>query len=238
VRNAIGTVQPRVSPAHTVLICAGPEIRSTRFTKPYDSVKHSRLGSLGGNQDRCTRRYRPETAVLLLPTSADRDLNGPVRGFMKVPLPPLQTSIKVIHRRAHHRKHRVARAPHATSSQDFATRQLFAGSEARKREFTGQTNRMSRRDVAAIQHCTNRGWASLIRNKHMLQALPTAGWSGSEKNWILSGDNVVRHANHHDQFHLLLRANRMAVLALLWAALAACVVGSLAYDVADWVNAW
>jgi hypothetical protein len=30
----------------------------------------------------------------------------------------------------------------------------------------------------------------------------------------------------------------MVVLALLWAALVACVVGSLAYDVADWINAW
>jgi len=28
------------------------------------------------------------------------------------------------------------------------------------------------------------------------------------------------------------------VLGLLWVALAACVVGSLVYDVADWINAW
>jgi len=49
---------------------------------------------------------------------------------------------------------------------------------------------------------------------------------------------VVWHANHYDQFNFLLRTNRALVLALLWAALAACVVGSLVYDVADWVGAW
>jgi hypothetical protein len=49
---------------------------------------------------------------------------------------------------------------------------------------------------------------------------------------------VVRHVNYHDQFSFLLRTNRTVVLALLWAALVACVVGSLAYDVADWINAW
>ena len=54
----------------------------------------------------------------------------------------------------------------------------------------------------------------------------------------LSGDTVVRHLNHHDQFNSLLRTNRAVMLALLWAALAACVVGSLVYDVADWVGAW
>jgi hypothetical protein len=54
----------------------------------------------------------------------------------------------------------------------------------------------------------------------------------------LSGDTVVRHLNHHDQFNFLLRTNRAVLLALLWAALAACVVASLVYDVADWVGAW
>jgi hypothetical protein len=49
---------------------------------------------------------------------------------------------------------------------------------------------------------------------------------------------VVRHFNHHDPFSFLLRTNRTVVLTLLWAALAACVVGSLVYDVADWINAW
>jgi hypothetical protein len=52
------------------------------------------------------------------------------------------------------------------------------------------------------------------------------------------GDAVVRHADHHDQFNIVLRANRTAVLALLWAALGACVISSLVYDVADWINAW
>lgn len=49
---------------------------------------------------------------------------------------------------------------------------------------------------------------------------------------------MVQHLNHHEQVSFLLRTNRTVVLALLWAALAACIVGSLAYDVADWVNAW
>jgi hypothetical protein len=49
---------------------------------------------------------------------------------------------------------------------------------------------------------------------------------------------VVRHVNHHDQFNVLLRTNRTVVLALFWAALAACVFGSLVYDVADWVGVW
>jgi hypothetical protein len=71
----------------------------------------------------------------------------------------------------------------------------------------------------------------------MLQALNGPGWSACESS-ILSGDTVVRHVNYHDQFSFLLRTNRTVVLALLWAALAACVVGSLAYDVADWINAW
>jgi hypothetical protein len=49
---------------------------------------------------------------------------------------------------------------------------------------------------------------------------------------------VVRHLNNHDQLNFLLRTNRAVVLAVLWAALAACVVGSLVHDVADWISAW
>jgi hypothetical protein len=49
---------------------------------------------------------------------------------------------------------------------------------------------------------------------------------------------VVRHADHHDQFNFVLRTNRTVVLAVLWAALAACVISSVVYDVADWINAW
>ncbi len=49
---------------------------------------------------------------------------------------------------------------------------------------------------------------------------------------------MVRQLNHSDQFNFLLRTNRAVVLALLWAALAACVVGSAVYDVADWIGAW
>jgi hypothetical protein len=49
---------------------------------------------------------------------------------------------------------------------------------------------------------------------------------------------VVRHLNQHDQFNFFLRTNRAVALAVLWAALAACVVGSMVYDVADWISAW
>jgi hypothetical protein len=62
-------------------------------------------------------------------------------------------------------------------------------------------------------------------------------------NWIESdliavGMLMVRHAKYDDPFHALLRANRSIVLALLWAALAACVVLSLAADIGDWIGAW
>ena len=49
---------------------------------------------------------------------------------------------------------------------------------------------------------------------------------------------MVRHADHHDGIYILLRVNRGLVLGLLWAALAACVVGSLIHDVGHWLNAW
>lgn len=48
----------------------------------------------------------------------------------------------------------------------------------------------------------------------------------------------MQHVNHNGPFHVLLRANRVVMLAVLWAALAACIAGSLAFDVADWLNAW
>jgi len=91
--------------------------------------------------------------------------------------------------------------------------------------------------VTAIQPCVNEelrvlNSATNIRFKRCF----LLGWLA--KDWTVSGDTVVRHANHHGQFNFLLRTNRTVVLALLWAALAACVVGSLVYDVADWVGAW
>lgn len=49
---------------------------------------------------------------------------------------------------------------------------------------------------------------------------------------------MVRQLNHHEPFNFLLRTNRAVMLAVLWMALAACVVGSVAYDVADWISAW
>jgi len=52
------------------------------------------------------------------------------------------------------------------------------------------------------------------------------------------GNALVRHADYHEPFNVVLRANQTVALALLWAALAACVVSSLVYDVSDWLNAW
>jgi len=51
-------------------------------------------------------------------------------------------------------------------------------------------------------------------------------------------DGMVRHADHHDAFDGLVRANRTLLLSLLWAALAACVVSSMIYDVGHWFHAW
>jgi hypothetical protein len=49
---------------------------------------------------------------------------------------------------------------------------------------------------------------------------------------------MVRHAGHHDGLDAVLRANKVAVLGLLWTALAVCIVGSLVYDIARWINIW
>jgi len=49
---------------------------------------------------------------------------------------------------------------------------------------------------------------------------------------------MVRHADHHDGFESLVRVNRTLLLSLLWAALAACVVSSVIYDVGHWLHAW
>jgi len=46
------------------------------------------------------------------------------------------------------------------------------------------------------------------------------------------------HAGRHDGIDVVLRANRVLVLSLMWAAFAACAVSSLAYDVGHWLNAW
>jgi hypothetical protein len=47
---------------------------------------------------------------------------------------------------------------------------------------------------------------------------------------------MVRHADHHHGG--LLHANRVILLSLLWAGLAACVVGSVIYDAGHLFNAW
>ena len=52
---------------------------------------------------------------------------------------------------------------------------------------------------------------------------------------------MFHHAGHHDVAHdidLVLRANRAAILMLLWGALVACVVGSLVFDVGHWLGGW
>jgi hypothetical protein len=59
-----------------------------------------------------------------------------------------------------------------------------------------------------------------------------------ESDWIAVENAMVQHANYHGPFHVLLRANRTVVLALLWTALAACIAGSLVVDIAHWLDAW
>jgi hypothetical protein len=52
---------------------------------------------------------------------------------------------------------------------------------------------------------------------------------------------MFHHVGRHDIAHdveLVLRANRVALLSLLWGALAACVVSSLVFDVGQWLGAW
>ena len=52
---------------------------------------------------------------------------------------------------------------------------------------------------------------------------------------------MFHHAGRHDIAHdvdIVLRANRVALLSLLWGALAACVVSSLVFDVGQWLGAW
>ena len=52
---------------------------------------------------------------------------------------------------------------------------------------------------------------------------------------------MFHHAGRRDIAHdieLVLRANRTAMLILLWGALVACVVGSLVFDVGHWLGGW
>jgi hypothetical protein len=49
---------------------------------------------------------------------------------------------------------------------------------------------------------------------------------------------MFRHAGHHDGIDVVLRANQVLGLSLLWAALAGCVISSLVYDVGHWLSAW
>lgn len=49
---------------------------------------------------------------------------------------------------------------------------------------------------------------------------------------------MVRLADRHDAFEMVLRANLMLLLFLFWTALSACALSSLVYDVGRWLNAW
>ena len=52
---------------------------------------------------------------------------------------------------------------------------------------------------------------------------------------------MFHHVGRHDIAHdveLVLRANRAAILILLWGALGGCVVGSLVFDVGHWLGGW
>jgi hypothetical protein len=51
---------------------------------------------------------------------------------------------------------------------------------------------------------------------------------------------MVHHADdhHHPGFDAVMRANRTALLILLWTLLAVCVAGSVVYDIAQWAGVW
>jgi hypothetical protein len=49
---------------------------------------------------------------------------------------------------------------------------------------------------------------------------------------------MTRHADLHEGFDAMVRANRALLLGLLWGALTVCVVSSAIYDVGHWVHAW
>ena len=38
--------------------------------------------------------------------------------------------------------------------------------------------------------------------------------------------------------HFVERANRVLLLGIVWSAIAACVIGALAYDIAYWLKGW
>ena len=86
--------------------------------------------------------------------------------------------------------------------------------------------------MTAIQPCVTE-WLPVLNsatNMHMKRCREQLA-----HQW---GMPVVRHADHHDHLNVVLRTNRTVVLALLWGALAGCVVGSVVYDVAEWIGAW
>jgi len=78
---------------------------------------------------------------------------------------------------------------------------------------------------------------SSIRQQIWVSSVSGSRWVVTQK-CASNGDTVARHLNQHDPFDWLLRTNRAVVLGVLWAALAACVVASMVYDVADWISAW
>jgi hypothetical protein len=41
---------------------------------------------------------------------------------------------------------------------------------------------------------------------------------------------------HRLDLHLIQRANTVLLLSTLWAGLAACAIGALAYDITQWLN--
>jgi len=47
-----------------------------------------------------------------------------------------------------------------------------------------------------------------------------------------------RSGDHDGRFDAAVRANRIAVLSLLWSALAVCAITSLVYDVGHWLKVW
>ena len=84
--------------------------------------------------------------------------------------------------------------------------------------------------------------ASLSPRPATVAQVPTLTFAGAKPEADREQEaHMFHHAGRHDIAHdveLVLRANRAAILFLLWGALGACVVGSLVFDVGHWLGGW
>ena len=84
--------------------------------------------------------------------------------------------------------------------------------------------------------------ASLSPRPATVAQVPTLTFAGAKPEADREQEaHMFHHAGRHDIAHdveLVLRANRAAILFLLWGALGACVVGSLVLDIGHLLGCW